>query len=142
MRRDSACRIEYYPPLGIMADSEIPAGVSVGVDLVDIERFERVIERWGDRFLNRVFTPDERRTCLETARPVMHLAARFAAKEAIFKVLGGRGVSWREINMPRTPGRRSEPRLSGNTARLLGSRKLSVSLSHTNDQAVAVAALA
>ena len=123
-----------------MPASEIPAGVTVGVDLVDIARFERVIERWGDRFLDRIFTPEERRSCAETARPSIHLAARFAAKEAIFKLLGGRGVSWREIDLPRMPGRRAEPRLCGNTARLLGGRRLSVSLSHTDTQAVAVAA--
>lgn len=115
--------------------------MTVGVDLVDIPRLESVIERWGDRFLDRIFTPEERRTCAETARPAVHLAARFAAKEAIFKVLGGRGVSWREIDLPRTPGRRAQPTLSGNTARLLGDRKLSVSLSHTDTQAVAIAAI-
>ena len=122
-----------------MSAEKIPAGLAVGIDLVEIERFERAAGRWGDRFLDRIFTPAERQSCAVTARPMMHLAARFAAKEAVFKALGGRGVSWREVEMPRKPRRGVTPTLTGRTGRLLGERTLKVSITHTDRTAAAVA---
>lgn len=60
----------------------------IGIDIVDIPRLERVIERWGARFLDRVFCQGEQKRCLSTSRPAAGLAARFAAKEAFVKALG------------------------------------------------------
>jgi holo-[acyl-carrier protein] synthase len=64
----------------------------IGIDLVNIKRLERTMERWGDRFVNRVFTPDERKFCYKRAYPASAFALRFAAKEAFSKAreeLGG-----------------------------------------------------
>ncbi len=62
----------------------------VGVDIVDIRRFRRVMERYGERFLTRLFTDGERAYCDKKWRPEYHYAARFAAKEAAIKVVGRR----------------------------------------------------
>jgi holo-[acyl-carrier protein] synthase len=112
---------------------------AVGIDLVDLDRFEAVAARRGARLLERLFTPAERDSCAATARPLMHLAARFAAKEAVIKALGGDGVTWRQIELPRVSGRGIQPRLTGRAARLLGRRRLAVSITHTDRAAAAVA---
>jgi holo-[acyl-carrier protein] synthase len=120
-----------------MSAEKISAGL--GIDVVDVPRFARLLERWGDRLLERLFTPDERASCARTARPPVHLAARFAAKEAIVKALGGGAASWREIEVPRRPGRGVEANLKGRIARRLGRRRLLISLTHTERTAAAVA---
>lgn len=113
---------------------------SVGIDLVEIDRFERVAARNGRRFLEKLFTERERRSCAGLARPLVHLAARFAAKEAVIKALGG-GATWQEIDLPRRPGQAVEPKLTGKAARRLGSRRLTVSITHTGRTAAAVAVI-
>jgi holo-[acyl-carrier protein] synthase len=73
-----------------------------GIDLVKISRIEGVLERWGARFVNRVFTPDEARICYSRAKPPAAFAIRFAAKEAFSKALGlgmRKGVKWRDIEV-------------------------------------------
>jgi holo-[acyl-carrier protein] synthase len=112
-----------------------------GIDLIDIARVETLIERYGPRFLTRVFTPGELSDCQESAAS---LAARFAAKEAVSKALGtGIGpVSWHEIEILRGSERAPVLHLHGAAAHLaasLGLSEWSVSLSHTQTQAVAVA---
>jgi holo-[acyl-carrier protein] synthase len=62
--------------------------LGIGIDIVDIKRFKKALERWGDNFTGRLFTDDELSYCLAKKRPEMHLAARFAAKEAFFKAIG------------------------------------------------------
>ncbi len=111
-----------------------------GVDLIEIARIEATMLRHGERFLNRIFTPQE----LAAANALPHsLAARFAAKEAAAKALGcGIGeVAWKEIEILRTAERRPEIVLHG-AARALAEklelREWAVSLSHTKDHAVAV----
>ncbi len=111
----------------------------VGVDLMDVERIARAIERYGDRFYARFFTDNERRQC---AGQPQSLAARFAAKEATAKALGtGIGdVGWVEIEIVCDERGRPCLYLHGNAARLaadLGLTTWEVSLSHTRDQAVA-----
>jgi len=113
--------------------------LATGVDLVDIERFKGVIERHGDRFLQRVFTPQE---LDEVGANITSLAGRFAAKEAVAKALGtGIGaVSWREVEILRGPQRQPLLRLHGEAARLAGELCLqhwALSLSHTHTHAVA-----
>lgn len=76
----------------------------IGVDIVDIERFRGILDRWGDRFLVRIFTERERGECLGSPDPVPHLAVRFAAKEAFSKALGtgfGKTVFPRSIEVTR-----------------------------------------
>ena len=72
--------------------------IGTGIDMVEINRIAEIIKRWGDRFLNRIFTNDERAYCLKRKRFAQHFAARFAAKEACMKALGtgfSRGVRYR-----------------------------------------------
>ncbi len=111
----------------------------IGVDLMDVERIERAIERYGDRFYARFFTDNERRACEGFPQ---RLAARFAAKEATAKALGtGIGdVGWTEIEVDCDERGRPCLHLHGNAARLaadLGLTIWEISLSHTKDQAIA-----
>lgn len=116
--------------------------LSVGVDIVEIGRLKRAIERWGQRFLDRVYTPREQAFCRGRAP---ELAARFAAKEAISKALGtgiiGReGVNWRDMEV--LPDRRGKPLvyLHGRARRRaeeLGLTQWAISLSHEREMAIA-----
>jgi holo-[acyl-carrier protein] synthase len=114
----------------------------VGIDIIETERIRGVLERHDARFLGRVYTEWEQRYC---RRNVLHLAGRWAAKEAVSKVLGlgVRGVGWREIEIRRTPFGQPTVTLHGRAARraeALGLREpVSVSISHIRDLAVAVA---
>jgi len=108
---------------------------TVGVDIIEVRRIDGAVRRWGERFLARVFTPAEVELC---RRRPGSLAARFAAKEAVMKALGG-AQRWREIEV--LSGARGRPvlRLRGNArarARRLG-LELAVSLSHCREYAVA-----
>jgi holo-[acyl-carrier protein] synthase len=117
--------------------------VGVGVDLVRVGRFRRVMERWQDRFLERVFTPDEVAYARRRHDPVEHLAARFAAKEATLKALGtglSMGVRWREMEVRRERGGPPRMSLTGRAAAIgaaRGVRTLHVSLTHDGDYAMA-----
>ena len=76
--------------------------LGLGSDMIDIRRIEQVIERFGDRFLDRIFTDAERRKCDRRANPSASYARRFAAKEACSKALGTgfrRGVFWRDLGV-------------------------------------------
>jgi holo-[acyl-carrier protein] synthase len=111
----------------------------VGVDLMDVERIARGLERYGERFYARFFTENERRQCEGNPQ---RLAARFAAKEATAKALGtGIGdVRWTEIEVDCDQRGRPILQLHGNAARIaadLGLTEWEVSLSHTQTQAVA-----
>ena len=72
----------------------------IGIDSIELRRIERVYRQYGERFLNRIYAPEEREYALRYSDPVPRLAARFAAKEACMKALGtgwGGGVRWRDI---------------------------------------------
>jgi holo-[acyl-carrier protein] synthase len=111
----------------------------VGIDLLDVERLERALRR-RPRLEERLFTDAEREYAAARARPSMHLAARFCAKEAVAKALGLTAWSFRDVEVVATTGA-PQVRLSGSAARRadeLGVRA-SVSLSHTETLAGAVA---
>jgi holo-[acyl-carrier protein] synthase len=113
----------------------------VGVDIIETARIKRVLDKFGDRFLRRVYTDWERAYC---RRNVLHLAGRWAAKEAVSKVLGlgVHGVGWREIEILRTPLGQPIVKLHGNAERRrqsLGLGAMTVSISHIHDLAVAAA---
>ncbi|HEY6958093.1 MAG TPA: holo-ACP synthase [Candidatus Limnocylindria bacterium] len=118
------------------------AASEVGIDIIETARIRGVLERHDARFLGRVYTEWEQRYCQHN---VLHLAGRWAAKEAVSKVLGlgVRGVGWREIEIRRTPMGQPTVTLHGRAeqrAKALGLRvPLSVSISHIRDLAVAVA---
>jgi holo-[acyl-carrier protein] synthase len=114
---------------------------SVGIDLLEIERLERALER-RPRLAERLFTDSERLYAASRARPGQHLAARFCAKEAVAKALGLEAWSFRDVEVLQAEGG-GQPavRLSGKAAArasALGVR-VSVSLTHTRGQAAAVA---
>src|SRR5438874_9788547 len=113
----------------------------VGIDIIETVRIKGVLDRHDQRFLTRVFTEWERAYC---RRNILHLAGRWAAKEAVSKVLGLgiRGVGWREIEIKRTPLGQPIVRLHGNAERrrlALGLGAMTVSISHIRDLAVAAA---
>jgi holo-[acyl-carrier protein] synthase len=114
----------------------------VGIDLLEVERLERALER-QPRLAERLFTDAERDYASMKARPVMHLAARFCAKEAVAKALGLTAWSFRDVEVVATEAA-PEVRLSGRAAERaaeLGVAGATVSLTHTAGLAAAVAVL-
>jgi holo-[acyl-carrier protein] synthase len=108
----------------------------VGIDLLEIDRLERALER-RPRLAERLFTEAERSYSADKARPARHLAARFAAKEAVVKALGlPGGVGLREIEV--VAGEPPTVRLSGSAAAAAGGREIEISLTHSRDYAAAV----
>jgi holo-[acyl-carrier protein] synthase len=127
------------PPGGIL--------LGLGCDVIEVARVRGVVERQGERFLQRIFTDEERAYCFGMARPYPHLAARFAAKEAVSKCFTtgiGAQLGWKSASIHH--GGRQEPlvRLDDKgeaLLRQLGATRVIVSLSHTDTLAMAVAAL-
>jgi holo-[acyl-carrier protein] synthase len=117
--------------------------IGTGVDLIEVERIAHSIERFGERFLRRVYTDDEIDYCRRRRVSAESFAARFAAKEAGAKALGtgiSRGVTWNEFQVARSPGQRPVLELRGRAALLareLGVRAISLSLAHTSGLAMA-----
>ena len=129
---------------------ELPPGgilIGLGADIVDVDRIRGVLDRQGDRFLDRVFTAEERAYCFGMKHPHKHLAARFAAKEAVSKAFTtgiGAEIGWKSISVYH--GDRKEPlvRLDEKGQLLLshvGANHVLLTLSHTDSAAMAVAAL-
>ena len=113
--------------------------LTTGIDIIEISRVRQVLERYGRRFLERVYTPGEIAYCRE--RPP-NLAARFAAKEATMKALGTgvRGVGWKDIEVVRHESGAPAIRLHGRCkqrAQRLGVQEIAISLSHSREYAVA-----
>jgi holo-[acyl-carrier protein] synthase len=116
--------------------------LGIGLDATDIPRLADVLERYGDRFLQRVFTPGEIAYCTRRRNPAPHLAGRFAAKEAAMKALGtghSRGVLWKDIEVVRGGG---PPRLQlhGGAARRaegMQVRRSLVTITHSDTLALA-----
>jgi len=118
--------------------------LGLGTDLIEIVRVQASLERFGERFMARVFTVEEIGYCLRKRQSAESFAARFAAKEAGAKALGtgiSRGVSWKEIEVRRLPGQRPTLHWSGRAAELalaMGVVRTSLSLTHGRDAAIAV----
>lgn len=117
--------------------------VGSGIDLAEIDRIQHSVERYGQRFLDRVFTPNEQAYCLRKRKSAESLAARFAAKEAGAKALGtgiNYGVNWLEIEVVRLPGGRPTLNFHGRAAEFadrLGAVRAALSITHTNSLAMA-----
>jgi holo-[acyl-carrier protein] synthase len=117
--------------------------IGTGVDLIEIERIAHSIERYGDRFLRRVYTDHEIAYCSRKRDSAESFAARFAAKEAGAKALGtgiSMGVTWNEFQIARQPGGRPVLELRGRAAllaRQLGVKTISLSLTHSGSLAMA-----
>ncbi len=126
-----------------------PGGVLLGLgcDVIEVARIRGVCERQGERFLARVFTDEERAYCSGMKHPDKHLAARFAAKEAVSKCFTtgiGAELGWKSISIFHGERRQPLVRLDEKGAALLrhlGATQVLVSLSHTETMAMAVAAL-
>ena len=119
--------------------------VGIGTDITEVKRIACSIERHGDRFLTRIYTAGEIAYCLGRQKSSAEsFAARFAAKEAGAKALGtgiSRGVSWKELEVVRAPGHPPQLELSGRAAaraKQLGVTRISLSLTHTSETALAV----
>lgn len=110
--------------------------IGIGIDIIQNQRIRESIEKFGDRFISRICTPAEAEYCKRTARPEIHFAARFAAKEAGFKALGtgwARGIRWKDVEVERLPSGKPELRLHGEAlarATELGAYRFYVSLTH------------
>jgi holo-[acyl-carrier protein] synthase len=122
--------------------------IAVGLDLVEVARIGRMLDRKGEHALRRLLTPAEREYCVRQPLPARHVAARVAAKEATYKALQGsaaaRAIGWREIEVVRGwDGRPAVALHAGAAARAeeLGVTRTLLSLSHTDEHAAAVTLL-
>jgi holo-[acyl-carrier protein] synthase len=117
--------------------------VGTGIDIAEVPRIRQSIERFGERFLQRVFTAGEIRYCDSKANRMERYAARFAAKEAAMKALGtgwNHGVRWVDCEVQRLPGGRPTIQFHGKAgefAAKMGVKNIALSLSHTQEQAIA-----
>jgi len=121
------------------------AVIALGMDLMQIDRLEAVLAKRGERFRQRVFTPEEQAYCERRARPATHYAGRYAVKEAVMKVLGtgwAHGVRWVDIEVRRAPGAAPEAHLHGvsaEIARRRGIERIHITITHDAGIAAAVA---
>jgi holo-[acyl-carrier protein] synthase len=121
--------------------------IGTGVDIVEIKRFRGAMERSGEKFVLRLFTPDEQQYCNSHRDPVPHFAARFAAKESVFKALGtgwAKGVTWLDVEVQKEEQEAPRIVLHGEAERLCtvkGIRNIHLSLSHSDHSVVAMVIL-
>ena len=121
--------------------------LGIGVDLVECARIQHSIDRFGDRFLHRVFTDGEIEYSMSMKFPARHLAARFAAKEAVSKAFGtgiGKSMGWRDIDVHKKPSGEPFLVLGGNARKMANERELRhalITLSHSENHAVAMIVL-
>lgn len=125
-----------------------PHVVAVGIDIVTVSRVHGMLERKGARAVQRLLTAEEAEYCMRQAIPARHVAARVAAKEAVYKALQGtpaaRAIGWREIEVVRDWDGRPTARLSGRAAEraaLLQVGHVLLSLTHSHETAAAIALL-
>jgi holo-[acyl-carrier protein] synthase len=117
--------------------------VGMGIDVAEVKRIQAVIESQKERFLQRVFTPDEVAYCEQFKSKFERYAGRFAAKEAAMKALGtgwSRGVRWVDVEVVRQRGGRPTISLKGEAKKIadaLGVKNISLSITHTAEQAIA-----
>ena len=121
--------------------------IGIGVDIVEIMRFRGAMERSKEKFILRLFTPDEQLYCKEHRDPVPHFAARFAAKEAVFKALGtgwAKGVTWLAVEVQKEGQEAPKIVLHGEAQKLCrakGVGNVHLSLSHSDHSVVAMVVL-
>ena len=121
--------------------------LGLGIDMIETERIDRSIERFGVKFMQRVFTPGEIAYCQSMKFPGRHFAARFAAKEALSKAFGtgiGKMMGWRDIDVHKKESGEPFLVLHGGADVLAKSRGMKsswITLSHTDDHAVAMIAI-
>lgn len=114
----------------------------IGTDIIEINRVGGIIEKYRDRFLDRIFTKREQEYCLRHSKYPQHFAGRFAAKEAIAKALGhgiGSEIGWLDIEILNDPQGKPAVMLSPDLRSRLGEPKILLSISHSKEYATAVA---
>ena len=121
--------------------------VGMGTDLIEVDRIRQSVDRYGDKFLRRLYTEKESAYAMSKRNFAERLAGRFAVKEAGMKAIGTgwrRGVTWRDFEVINEPSGRPTLRLTGAAGRIaqeLGARRISVSITHTAAMAIAVVIL-
>ncbi len=114
----------------------------LGTDIIEIDRIEKVVNRYGQQFLDRLFTPSEQEYCLKYRNPIQHYAGRFAAKEAIVKALGTgirKAVSWTDIEILNDSQGKPQVYLSPEVRTHFSDPVIHISISHSKKYATSVA---
>jgi len=123
----------------------------IGIDIIEIDRVQKSIEKYDKHFLNKIYTPGELEYCLNKTNKYQHLAARFAAKEAVYKALSSEtdepgneysaaNVGWQDIEIFNEPNGLPRVKVFGKVKKLLnGERSLKISISHSRDYVTCVA---
>ena len=115
----------------------------IGTDIIECLRIAKMIERHGELFINRVYTPHEIEYCSQRKAATQHYSGRWAAKEAVLKALGtgwARGITWRDIEVYNEPGGKPLIRLGGGAREVCEARRISavmISISHCRSHATA-----
>lgn len=116
--------------------------LGIGNDIVEVARIKAVLKRYPQRFLQRILTPYEQEYCLKYKDPALHLAGRFAAKEAVVKALGtgfSQGLSWLDIEIRNDAKGKPAAFFSSFAKELFGDLNLHISISHCHQYATAFA---
>lgn len=117
--------------------------IGVGIDIIEIDRVKESVEKFGERFLRKIYTQTELDYCLKKKYKYQHLAARFAAKEAVYKALAtgwNEDVSWHNIEISNEPNGMPIVTLKGNLKKFLSEGKdLKISMSHSRDYVTCMA---
>jgi holo-[acyl-carrier protein] synthase len=117
--------------------------IGIGIDIIEIERIKESVDRFGDIFLNKIYTQTELDYCLKKINKYQHLAARFAAKEAVYKALStgwDKELSWQNIEIYNEPNGMPIVKLKGSLESFLTKDKsLKISMSHSRDYVACVA---
>jgi holo-[acyl-carrier protein] synthase len=120
---------------------ELPANLGirgVGIDIEDVDRIRKAVETHGTRFVNRILTQAEQDACMQRDDWPQRVAARWCAKEAVAKALGG-GMNWTDVEILNHASGQPYVNLQGRAATLAGNGTVHISLTHTASQAAAIA---
>jgi len=119
--------------------------LGIGIDIIEIERIKESIEKLGERFLNKIYTKKELDYCSSKANKYQHYAARFAAKEAIYKAISShyrKGIGWHEVEIYNEPNGMPSVKLYGNLKTFLGGdMDLKITMSHSDNYVTCFAIL-
>jgi holo-[acyl-carrier protein] synthase len=117
--------------------------IGIGVDIIEIERVKESVNKYGEHFLDKIYTKRELEYCLNKNDKYQHLAARFAAKEAVYKALSSgwnKNIGWKNIEITNEPNGMPIVNLNGDVKNFLSQQKsLKISISHSRDYVAAVA---
>lgn len=117
--------------------------LGIGIDIIEIDRIKESVDKFGDHFLSKIYTPNELEYCLNKHNKYQHLAARFAAKEAIYKALSsewGREISWQDIDIMNEPNGLPIAKFSGKLEEFINKDKdIKISMSHSDNYVACVA---